>query len=130
MWLSAAALVHRADYCDARAGLRRALRWCRELALSEFEADVLLDLARCERDSLRLDKAYRFGQEALDVASRSGRELQRIDAHLVLVRFSSSWETCNMWNESCRRPADGLHALGKRDSVRLLPFERRTCART
>jgi tetratricopeptide (TPR) repeat protein len=83
MWLSGSLLLRLGNYPSARRLLGRALGYCRDLGLSEFEADILLDLARCERDLGRLKLATELDCEALDLAIRSGRELQRIDAHLV-----------------------------------------------
>ncbi|WP_299492603.1 TIR domain-containing protein [Acaryochloris sp. IP29b_bin.137] len=89
-WLLGA--VHRLtpDLSASDHHLNEALRRCRAINLVEFEADILLDLARLRRDQDNLSEAHRLAKEARAIATRSGYVLQGADIHLFLAELAQA----------------------------------------
>ncbi|HEX3147773.1 MAG TPA: TIR domain-containing protein [Gemmataceae bacterium] len=68
--------------------LHEALERCRRINLVEFEADILIDLARLRASTGEVDEAQRLAEEALLITERSGYVLQGADAHLELAKLA------------------------------------------
>ncbi|HSM81411.1 MAG TPA: tetratricopeptide repeat protein, partial [Nodosilinea sp.] len=66
--------------------LTEALTRCRIINLVDFEANILLDLARLRADQHQPAEAQRLAQEALAITERSGYVLQGADVHLFLAQ--------------------------------------------
>ena len=84
--------VHRAagQTDDAEHHLHEALERCRRINLVEFEADILIDLARLRAATGAPGEARRLAEEALLITERSGYVLQGADAHLELAKLAEA----------------------------------------
>jgi tetratricopeptide (TPR) repeat protein len=97
LWLRAAARAVAGDATTALVDLEVALGRCRDISLAEFECDILLDLARCHVSlaggapgGKKADaEALSSATEALALTLRSGREVQRIEAAVVLAQVAA-----------------------------------------
>jgi tetratricopeptide (TPR) repeat protein len=87
-WLLGAAYRVAGEFDDAEHHLHEALERCRRIGLVEFEADILVDLARLRAATEAPDEAQRLAEEALVIAERSGYVLQGADAHLELAKLA------------------------------------------
>jgi len=94
-WLLGAAHRANGDMEDADRYLNEALTRCRRINLVEFEADILLGLARLRAatrsfDSAQDDReeALRLAGEALLITERCGYVLQGADVHLFLAQMA------------------------------------------
>ncbi len=100
-WLLGAACRANSDPAAADRHLTEALTRCRGINLVEFEANILLDLARLRRDAAqtggsfgpgpqddRMGEPLRLAQEALAIAERSGYVLQGADVRLFLAQLA------------------------------------------
>lgn len=87
LWLlgSAHRVASHAD--EAERHLHEALERCRRISLVEFEADILIDLARLRTPSAP-EEARRLAEEALIITERFGYVLQGADAHLELAKLA------------------------------------------
>jgi len=83
-------LSRHGDHAEAERHLTEALTRCRGINLVEFEANILIDLARLRREQPNpdLDEAQRLAQEALEITERCGYVLQGADAHLELAKLA------------------------------------------
>lgn len=84
-WLVGAAYRASGDVLNAERELRQALREFRSRSMGEFEADILLDLARVRAEVGSREEAQRLAEEALAVTVRSGYSLQEADVRLFLA---------------------------------------------
>ncbi len=66
--------------------LNEALTRCRTINLVEFEADILLDLARLRAEEGQTDEALNLANEALLITERCGYVLQGADVQLFLAQ--------------------------------------------
>ncbi|MEL7476083.1 MAG: hypothetical protein AAGJ55_07615, partial [Cyanobacteria bacterium J06555_12] len=89
-WLLGAAHRLTPDLSASDHHLNEALRRCRSINLVEFEADILLDLARLRRDQDNLPEAQRLAEDARAIATRSGYVLQGADIHLFLAELAKA----------------------------------------
>ena len=87
-WLLGAAHRVAGQPEEAERHLHEALERCRRINLAEFEADILIDLARLRAATGAVDEAQRLAEEALLIADRSDYVLQGADAHLELARLA------------------------------------------
>ncbi len=87
-WLLGAAHRVAGQTDAAERHLHEALERSRRINLVEFEADILIDLARLRAATGAADEAQRLAEEALLIADRSGYVLQGADAHLELARLA------------------------------------------
>lgn len=87
-WLLGAAYRVAGQPDEAERHLHEALERCRRINLVEFEADILIDLARLRAATGSAEKAQRLTEEARVIAERSGYVLQGADAHLELARLA------------------------------------------
>lgn len=87
-WLLGAAQRLQSDRTAAEQHLIEALTRCRNINLVEFEADILIDLARLRGDQSDHAEAQRLAAEALAIAERCGYVLQAADAHLELAQLA------------------------------------------
>ena len=85
-WLLGAAHRAAGNFTEADRGLSEALTRCRRINLVEFEADILLDLARLRAATGARDEALHLAGEALTITQRSGYVLQGADVHLFLAQ--------------------------------------------
>jgi tetratricopeptide (TPR) repeat protein len=85
-WLLGAAYRLNGDLAQADHHLSEALTRCRNINLVEFEADILIDLARLRADQNERGEALRLAQEALLITERSEYALQGADVHLFLAQ--------------------------------------------
>ncbi len=86
-WLLGAAQREAGNFSAAETHLTEALTRCRSINLVEFEADILLDLARLRLRQNNAAEARRLAEEALTITQRSGNVLQGADVHLLLARL-------------------------------------------
>jgi tetratricopeptide (TPR) repeat protein len=89
-WLLGAAHRVADQETEAESHLLEALERCRRINLVEFEADILIDLARLRTMGGAEEEAQRLADEARVIAERSGYVLQEADAHLELARLALS----------------------------------------
>ena len=87
-WLLGAAHRIAGQTDEAEHHLHEALERCRRINLVEFEADILIDLARLRGAMGAPDEAQRLAEEALVITERSGYVLQGADAHLELAKLA------------------------------------------
>ncbi|WP_204139188.1 toll/interleukin-1 receptor domain-containing protein [Halomicronema sp. CCY15110] len=85
-WLLGAAHRVNGDLAQSDGHLSEALTRCRTINLVEFEADILLDLARLRVDQGQGDAALRQAQAALLITERSGYVLKEADVRLCLAQ--------------------------------------------
>ncbi|MEM1293584.1 MAG: hypothetical protein AAGH67_19140, partial [Cyanobacteria bacterium P01_H01_bin.162] len=89
-WLLGAAYRLTPDRSASDHHLNEALRRCRAINLVEFEADILLDLARLRCGQGHLSEAHRLAAHARAIAARSGYVLQGADSHLFLAELAQA----------------------------------------
>ncbi len=87
-WLVGASRRVAGQLDEAERHLHEALERCRRINLVEFEADILIDLARLSVATGAADEAQRLAEEARLIAERSSYVLQGADAHLELARLA------------------------------------------
>src|SRR6185295_10246824 len=87
-WLMGAASRISGDLERARLHLNEALSCCRISNLLEFEADILLDIAKLQVREKRLEAALSSAHQALTISERSDYALQAADVHLFLARVA------------------------------------------
>jgi tetratricopeptide (TPR) repeat protein len=85
-WLLGAAHRVNDNLAQSDTHLSDALTRCRTINLVEFEADILLDLARLRADQEQTDEALSLAQAALAITDRSGYVLQGADLQLFLAQ--------------------------------------------
>jgi tetratricopeptide (TPR) repeat protein len=68
--------------------LVQALERCRKINMVDYEADILVDLARLRSATGALDEAQRLAEEARVITERSGYVLQGADARLELAKLA------------------------------------------
>jgi len=85
-WLLGAAHRAAGDLAAAERPLTEALTRCRSINLVEFEADILLDVARLRAAQGDPAEGIRLAEEARLIAERSGYVLPGADANLFLAR--------------------------------------------
>jgi hypothetical protein len=85
-WLLGAAHRVNDNLAQSDTHLSDALTRCRTINLVEFEADILLDLARLRADQGQVAEALSLAQAALAIADRSGYVLQGADVNLFLAQ--------------------------------------------
>ncbi len=76
----------------AEENLTKALNQCRQINLVEFEADILLDLARLRYAQGDFKDAQEKASEALTITERSGYVLQGADVNLFLAQYALEQE--------------------------------------
>ncbi|MEM9665253.1 MAG: hypothetical protein AAF970_09980, partial [Bacteroidota bacterium] len=86
-WLLGAAHRIAGALGKAERHLHEALERCRRVNV-EFEADIIIDLARLSAARGAADEALRLANEARMIAERCGYVLQGADAHLELARLA------------------------------------------
>ena len=79
---------HLAHLAQAESHLSEALTRCHRIQLVEFEADILLALARWHRLKDDAAQAAKLAQEALDIADRCEYRLQQADIHNFLAQLA------------------------------------------
>lgn len=87
-WLLGAAHRAKGELADADRHLTDALTRCRTINLVEFEADILIDLARLRRDQRDRNAALDRATEALHITERCEYVLQGADANLILAQLA------------------------------------------
>jgi tetratricopeptide (TPR) repeat protein len=87
-WLLGAAHRVAGEHDEAERHLHEALDRCRRINLVEFEADILIDLARLRAATGGAEEAQRLAEDALVIAERSGYVLQGADARLELAKLA------------------------------------------
>jgi tetratricopeptide (TPR) repeat protein len=94
-WLLGTAHRANGDFAEADRRLSGALTRCRSINMVDYEADILLDLARLRAGTRSFDsaqddwkEALRLAQEALVITERSGYVLQGADVHLFLAQIA------------------------------------------
>jgi tetratricopeptide (TPR) repeat protein len=88
-WLLGAAYRVGRDLARAESCLQRSLRQCRSINLLDFEAEILLELARTRRGQGRRDEARDLADEGLLIAQRGGYVLTTADAQFFLATIAS-----------------------------------------
>ncbi|MEK6374315.1 MAG: tetratricopeptide repeat protein [Acidobacteriota bacterium] len=87
-WLLGAASLALGRHDDARSELQAALERCRRIAIVEFEADILLSLARCELELKNVLRAAELARAAQRLAAKTQRKLQECDANVLLLAIA------------------------------------------
>jgi tetratricopeptide (TPR) repeat protein len=87
-WLLGAAYRARGDLAQAEPYLQRSLRQCRSINLLEFEAEILLELARTRQEQGRGDEARDLAGEGLLIAQRGPYVLTEADVQLFLAAIA------------------------------------------
>jgi tetratricopeptide (TPR) repeat protein len=87
-WLLGAAHWADGNLDEADRRLSEALTRCRRINLVEFEAYILLDLARLRAETGNREDALRLAQEVLLITERCGYVLQGTDVHLFLAEMA------------------------------------------
>jgi tetratricopeptide (TPR) repeat protein len=112
LWLSGSAKRRLDDLPAAETDLNDALSRCRRIRLVEFEADILLEIAKLHwqkaagKDAKLMQQAETLTREAIDIADRCEYRLQQADIHNFLAEIAL---TAN------DKPAARKHAETARD---------------
>ncbi|MBN2129920.1 MAG: DUF4062 domain-containing protein [Sedimentisphaerales bacterium] len=94
LWLSGTARRGAGDITGAETELNEALSRCRRIRLVEFEADILLEMARLQWDKTRgkntnlTEEAKSLTREALEIADRCEYRLVQADIHNFLAQMA------------------------------------------
>jgi len=94
LWLSGAAKRQILDLTSAEVDLNDALSRCRKIRLVEFEASILLELAKLHwqkaagKNKLLIAHAKDLAREALDIADRCEYRLVQADIHNFLAEMA------------------------------------------
>ncbi|MEM1368267.1 MAG: TIR domain-containing protein [Cyanobacteria bacterium P01_H01_bin.15] len=88
-WLLGAAHCVNDNFTESETHLTEALTRCRRINLVEYEAGIILDLARLRAATNNPTEAQRLAQEALDLSTRCEYVLQSADIHLFLAQQAS-----------------------------------------
>jgi len=86
-WLLGAANLGLSKLDEAELYLNEALLHCRSINLVEFEADILLEMARLKETTGKHSEAIRIVDEVLIITERGGYVLPAADAHLFLAQI-------------------------------------------
>ncbi|MFC2174038.1 hypothetical protein ACFLU6_15675, partial [Acidobacteriota bacterium] len=94
-WLSGLAKLAGRELTEAETELTDTLTRCRRIRLVEYEADILLALARLRweqgaQSSNAFDEAAKLTNEALEIACRYEHRLKQADLHNFLARLALS----------------------------------------
>jgi tetratricopeptide (TPR) repeat protein len=87
-WLLGAAFRENKEADKANKNLAQALRICREINMTMFEADILLENSKLFYAQNEYEKALGYAQEALTITERSGYVLQGADVNLWLAELA------------------------------------------
>ncbi|MHC4527963.1 MAG: DUF4062 domain-containing protein [Planctomycetota bacterium] len=94
LWLSGTAKRGAGDIAGAEVDLNDALSRCRRIRLVEFEADILLEMAKLAwqkaagKDAELIDQAKALTREALEIADRCEYRLVQADIHNFLAQMA------------------------------------------
>lgn len=94
LWLSGAAKRLGGDTACAEADLNDALSRCRRIRLVEFEADILIEMAKLQwqkaegKNEKLIDQARSLTREALEIADRCEYRLKQADIHNFLAEMA------------------------------------------
>ncbi len=94
LWLSGAAKSRVGDTAGAEADLSEALSRCRRIRLAEFEADILLEMAKLQWEKAQgknnelFEQAKSLTREALEIADRCEYRLKQADIHNFLAEMA------------------------------------------
>jgi tetratricopeptide (TPR) repeat protein len=94
LWSSGAAKRGTGDAAGAEGNLNEALSRCRRIRLVEFEADILLEMARLQwqkaqgKNAELIEQVKSLTREALEIADRCEHRLQQADIHNFLARMA------------------------------------------
>jgi tetratricopeptide (TPR) repeat protein len=86
LWLLGAAYRASNEMTLAEENLSNALHLCRQINMVDYEADILLDLARLRYAQGDFEEALEKASEALTITERSGYVLQGADVNLFLAQ--------------------------------------------
>lgn len=87
-WLLGAARRVKGDWAAADRYLTEALTRCRGINMVDYEADILLEMARLRVAQGNRAEGRRLAEEALIITERSGYVLQGADVHLLLAELA------------------------------------------
>ena len=87
-WLLGAAYCANNELTLAEENLSKALNLCRQINVVDYEADILLDLARLRYAQGDFKDAQEKASEALVITERSGYVLQGADVNLFLAELA------------------------------------------
>jgi tetratricopeptide (TPR) repeat protein len=94
LWLSGAAKRLAADVSGCDPDLNEALSRCRRIRLVEFEADILLEMAKLQwqkaqgKDAELIEESKSLTREALEIADRCEYRLKQADIHDFLAQMA------------------------------------------
>ena len=91
-WLLGAAFQRKGDLVKGEENLLKALEICRQKNIVNFEADILLELAKLRYGQEKPEEAKTLAEEALLITERSGYVLQGADVHLFLATLALEQE--------------------------------------
>jgi tetratricopeptide (TPR) repeat protein len=87
-WLLGAAHRGNGNLILAEENLFRAFSMCRQINLVEFEANILIDLARLRYNQKSYEEVKSLAEEALLITERCGYVLQGADVNLFLAQYA------------------------------------------
>ncbi|HZF11765.1 MAG TPA: hypothetical protein VFE33_23510 [Thermoanaerobaculia bacterium] len=128
-WLLGAASLALGRHDVARSELKAALERCRRIAIVEFEADILLSLARCELETYNLALADEYARGAHRLAAKTQRKLQECDANVLLLAIAAKKDDKQSIAESSRaarelldriEPGGKGHVIARREVAALV----------
>jgi tetratricopeptide (TPR) repeat protein len=105
-WMLGAAYRVAGQADEGENHLHEALERCRRINLVEFEADILIDLARLRAATGAPDEAERLAEEAMVITERSGYVLQGADAQLELAKLALARNDNVAANEHAQQAKD------------------------
>jgi tetratricopeptide (TPR) repeat protein len=91
-WLYGAGYRAIGSFSRSEELLSRAIHDCRAINLVEYEADILLDLARLRYGQKNYEEARSLAEEALTITERCGYVLQGADVNLFLAQHALKQE--------------------------------------
>ena len=91
-WLLGAAYRASSNLTLAEENLSKGIRMCRQINLVQYEANILLDLARLRYDQQNYEEAKSLADEALLITERCEYVLQGADVNLFLAQYALEQE--------------------------------------
>jgi tetratricopeptide (TPR) repeat protein len=92
VWILGAIYCAIGNLTKAEENLSESIGMCRQINMVDYEANILLDLARLRYDQKNYEEAKSLAEEALLITERCGYVLQGADVNLFLAQYAQEQE--------------------------------------